>query len=131
MRFMMLMYPGFDDPESANIELTPELFADMDTFNQRLKAAGKWITGDGLQPSKKGARVSFRNKEKKPVVTDGPFTETKELLGGYWLIEADSLEEAVDWARQVPSIGTELIEIRQVYELEDWPEEIQAVVTPD
>ena len=127
MRFMLLMYPGFDKPiEEANVPV--ELFAEMDVYNKRLSDSGKWIAGEGLQPSSKGARVSYRNKDKKPVVTDGPFTESKEILGGYWLIEADSLEEAVDWASQVPVMGTEMIEVRRVYDLSDFPQEVRDAV---
>jgi hypothetical protein len=127
MRFMLLMYPGFDKSiEEADIPV--ELFSEMDTFNKRLSDAGKMLDGQGLHPSKEGARVSYRNKDKKPVVTDGPFTESKEILGGYWIIEADSLQEAVDWASQVPVIGTEMIEVRRIYELSDFPQEVQDAV---
>lgn len=127
MRFMMLMYPGFDKALDE-IDVPVELFGEMDAFNKRLADAGKMLGGEGLHPSRLGARVSFRNKEKKPVVTDGPFTESKEILGGYWLIEADSLEEAVALASQAPVMGTEMIEIRRVYELSDFPQEIQDAV---
>ena len=127
MRFMMLMYPGFDKPiDEANVPV--ELFAEMDAYNKRLSDAGKMLGGDGLHPSSQGARVSYRNKEKKPVVTDGPFTESKEVLGGYWIIEADSLEEAVEWASQVPVMGSEMIEVRRIYELSDFPQEVQDAV---
>lgn len=124
MRFMLLMYPGHDKPiEEADVPV--ELFTEMDNLNKRMVEAGVMLAGDGLHPSKEGARVSYRNKDKKPVVTDGPFTESKEVLGGYWLIEAASLEEAIDWASQVPNMGTEMIEIRRVYDLSDFPQEIQ------
>jgi hypothetical protein len=127
MRYMLLMYPGFDKSiEEADIPV--ELFAEMDKFNKRLTDAGKMLAGDGLRPSKEGARVSYRNKDKKPVVTDGPFPESKEILGGYWIIEADSLQEAVDWASQVPVMGTEMIEVRRIYDLSDFPQEIQDAV---
>lgn len=124
MRFMLLMYPGFDKPiEEADVPV--ELFTEMDNLNKRMVEAGVMLAGDGLHPSKEGARVSYRNKDKKPVVTDGPFTESKEILGGYWLIEAASLEEAIDWASQVPVMGTEMVEVRRVYDLADFPQEIQ------
>lgn len=126
MRFMMLMYPGpgFDKPFDE-IEMPIETVEEMDNFNKRLSDAGKLISGDGLHSSRQGALVSFRNKEKKAVVTDGPFPETREVLGGYWIIQADSLEEAIDWARQVPCGGTEQIEVRRIYEFEDFPQEFQ------
>lgn len=127
MRFMMLMFPGFDKPFDE-IDFPTELFAEMDAFNKRLSEAGKMLAGEGLHPSKEGARVSYRNKDKQPVVTGGPFTESKEVLGGYWLIEADSLQEAIDWASQVPVMGTEMIEVRRVYDLSDFPQEIQDAV---
>lgn len=127
MRFMMLMYPGFDQTiDEAKVPV--ELFAEMDAYNKRLSESGQLLGGDGLHPSRNGARVNFRNQDKKPVVTDGPFTESKEILGGYWLIEVDSLEEAIDLASQIPVMGTEMIEIRQVYDLADFPQEIQNAV---
>ena len=124
MKFMLLMYPGFDKP-IEEVDFPVELFAEMDKLNKRMADAGVLLAGDGLHPSKEGARVSYRNKDKKPVVTDGPFTESKEVLGGYWLIEAASLEEAIDWASQVPVMGTEMIEVRRVYEFSDFPQEAQ------
>lgn len=126
MRFMLLMYPGpgFDKPFDQ-VEIPVEVFQEMDNFNKRLSDAGKLLSGDGLQPSSEGAIVSFRNKDKKPVVTDGPFAESKEVLGGYWIIRADSLEEAVDWASQVPVGGTEQIEVRRIYDFDDFPQEVQ------
>jgi hypothetical protein len=129
MRFMLLMYPGagFDKPfEESNVPL--ELFEEMDKFNKRLSDSGKLIAGDGLHPSSEGAIVSFRNPDRKPVVTDGPFAETREVLGGYWIIEADSLQEAIEWARQVPNQGTEQIEVRRIYDFEDYPEDVQEAV---
>ena len=97
----------------------------MDNFNKRLGEAGKLLSADGLHPSSEGAIVSFRNKEKKAVVTDGPFAESKEVLGGYWIIQADSLAEAIDWASQIPTGGTEQIEVRRIYDFDDFPQELQ------
>jgi hypothetical protein len=116
---MMLMYPGPNaeteqDPVDGNMELLNAMMA----FNQRMIDAGVMLSGDGLKPTSKGARVRFGRG--KPVVTDGPFTETKEILGGFWMIEAKSLAEAVEWARQAPCPAGEMIEIRQVYEAEDF-----------
>jgi hypothetical protein len=129
MRFMLLMYPGpgFDKPFDQ-IDMPVEVFQEMDNFNKRLSDAGKMISGEGLQPSSEGAIVSFRNKDKKPVGTDGPFPETREVLGGYWIIQADSLEEAVEWASQVPVGGTEQIEVRRIYDFDDFPQEVQDAV---
>jgi hypothetical protein len=126
MRFMLLMYPGpgYDKPFDQ-IDAPLEMFEEMDKFNKRLTEAGKMLSGDGLQPSSEGALVSFRNKDKKAAVTDGPFPESREVLGGYWIIKADSLEEAVDWASQIPNGGTETIEVRRIYDFDDFPQEIQ------
>ena len=129
MRFMLLMYPGpgFDKPFDE-LDIPLDVFEEMDTFNQRLSESGKLLSGDGLHPSSQGAIVSFRNADKKPVVTDGPFPESKEVLGGYWIIQADSLAEAVDWARQVPNSGTEMIEVRRIYDFSDFPQDVQDAV---
>jgi hypothetical protein len=123
MRFMMLMYPGPNaeteqDPVDGNVELMNAMMA----FNQRMVDAGVLLSGDGLKPTSKGARVRFGRG--KPMVTDGPFTETKEILGGYWMIDVKSLAEAVEWARQAPCPAGEMIEIRQVYEPEDFGPEV-------
>lgn len=125
MRFMMLMYPGPQaETEEGPGNMDQALVEAMVAFNQRLVDAGMMLGGDGLHPTKRGARVKFASG--KTTVTDGPFTETKEILGGYWMIQAASLEEAVAWARQAPCPAGEMIEIRQVYEPEDFGEEIGA-----
>lgn len=124
MRFMLLMYPGFDT-SIENVEVPAELFSEMDAFNKRMSDAGVLLSGDGLHPSSEGAVVDFRNEDKRPTVMDGPFAESKEVLGGYWIIQADSLQQAIDWAKQVPVMGTERIEIRRIYEFEDFPQELQ------
>jgi hypothetical protein len=127
MRFMLLMYPGpgFDKPFDQITDMPLEAFEEMDKFNKRLSDAGKLLSGDGLHPSSEGAIVSFRTPDKKAAVTDGPFPESKEVLGGYWIIQADSLAEAVDWASQVPAWGSEQIEVRRIYDFDDFPQEIQ------
>lgn len=129
MRFMMLMYPGPQaEAEAGPIPPGPEgqkLFADMMAFNTRMVEAGILRGGDGLKPTRKGARVKFGERG-SITVTDGPFTETKEVLGGYWLIEVASLAEAIAWARQVPSPCGEFIEIREVYEPEDFGPDVAA-----
>ena len=96
----------------------------MVAFNQRLVDAGVMLGGDGLHPTMRGARVRFGAG--KTTVTDGPFTETKEILGGYWMIEAASLAEAVAWARKAPCPEGEMIESRQVFEPEEFGDEIAA-----
>src|SRR6478672_11683486 len=123
MRFMMLMIPLGYETAPKEIDLDPERVAAMMAYNQALKDAGVLITLDGLHPPAAGARVSFATG--KPVVTDGPFTESKEVLGGYWMIDVKSREEAIAWASKCPASENEIIEIRQVHEMSDFPEEIQ------
>jgi predicted lactoylglutathione lyase len=92
-------------------------------YNEELQKAGVLRALDGLHPPSMGARVAFAGG--KPTVTDGPFTETKEVLGGYWMIEVESKEEAVAWASRCPGSGNEVIEVRQVQEMDDFPEDVQ------
>ena len=120
MRFMMLMIPG-DKAESGALP-DPAFFAAMMKYNEDLQRAGVLLALDGLHPTSKGARVSFRDG--KATVTDGPFTETKEVIGGYWMIQVKSRQEAVDWARRCPCRDGETIEIRQVQEMSDFPDEV-------
>ena len=98
-------------------------------YNEALKEAGVLIALDGLHPPSMGARVSFASG--KPIVTDGPFTEAKEVLGGYWMIEVKSREEAIAWAKKCPASENEIIEIRQVQEMADFSEEVQQAAKPD
>jgi hypothetical protein len=123
MRFMMLMIPLGYATAAPDVKLDPERVAAMMKYNQALKDAGVLITLDGLHPPSMGARVSFAGG--KPVVTDGPFTEAKEVLGGYWMIDVKSREEAIGWAKRCPASGDEIIEIRQVQELSDFPADVQ------
>ena len=125
MRFMMLMIPLGYENAPPDVKHDPERMAAMMRYNEALRAAGVLITLDGLHPPSMGARVSFTTG--KPVVTDGPFTESKEVLGGYWMIEVDSREAAIEWARKCPASANEIIEIRQVHEVTDYPEEMQRV----
>jgi len=124
MRFMMLMIPLGYETAPPDVKLDPERIAAMMKYNQALKDAGVLITLDGLHPPSMGARVSFAGG--KPVVTDGPFTEAKEVLGGYWMIDVKSREEAIDWAKRCPASANEIIEIRQVQEMADFSPEVQA-----
>jgi hypothetical protein len=125
MRFMMLMIPkGY---ESAGPGTLPdaERVAEMMKYNESLQKAGVLLALDGLHPPSMGARVSFAGG--KPKVTDGPFSEAKEVLGGYWMIQVKSKQEAVEWASRCPASDNEIIEIRQVQELADFPPDVQQV----
>ncbi|UPK28460.1 YciI family protein [Bradyrhizobium sp. 195] len=124
MRFMMLMIPLGYETAPPDVQLDPERVAAMMRYNEALKDAGVLITLDGLHPPSMGARVSFATGE--PVVTDGPFAEAKEVLGGYWMIEVASRAEAIAWAKQCPASPNEIIEIRQVQEICDFPPDVQA-----
>jgi hypothetical protein len=125
MRFMMLMIPLGYETAPPTVQLDPERMAAMMRYNEALKEAGVLITLDGLHPPSMGARVSFAGG--KPVVTDGPFAESKEVLGGYWMIEVNSRDEAIAWATKCPASSNEIIEIRQVQEMEDFSPELQRV----
>ena len=125
MRFMMLMIPkGYEAappgemPEPAAVEA-------MMKYNEALQQAGVLIALDGLHPPSLGARVSFAGG--RPTVMDGPFPDVKEALGGYWMIRVASRAEAIAWAKRCPASENEIIEIRQVQELEDFPAGVQAV----
>jgi hypothetical protein len=125
MRFMMLMIPkGY---ESAAPGTMPEAKAveAMMKYNSDLQKAGVLISLDGLHPPSEGARISFETG--KPKVTDGPFAEAKEVLGGYWMIQVKSREEAIEWAKRCPASPNEVIEVRQVQEMEEFPADVQAV----
>src|SRR3990167_1024867 len=122
MRFMVLIKA--DKNSEAGAMPGEQLLADMGRFNEELVKAGVMLAGEGLHPSAKGARVRFRGKER--IVIDGPFTETKELIAGFWLWQVKSREEAIEWVKRCPNPmpGTESeIEIRQVFEAEDFGEE--------
>ena len=123
MRFMMLMIPKGYATAAPGTMPDPQHVAAMMKYNEALKDAGVLITLDGLHPPSMGARVSFKGG--KPLVTDGPFTESKEVLGGYWMIEVKSREEAIAWAMKCPASGNEVIEVRQVQEMADFPADIQ------
>jgi hypothetical protein len=120
MRFMVMVKAS---AESEAGELpSEEMLTEMGRFNEELVKAGVLLAGDGLQPSSKGARVRFSGGQR--TVIDGPFTETKELIAGYWLLELASLEEAIEWIKRCPNpTGNEgEIEIRQVFEADDFGE---------
>ena len=119
MRFMMIV-KGSADSE-AGVLPTTEQFNVMGKYNEELVKAGVMLAGEGLQSSAKGARIYFKGDKK--TVVDGPFPETKELIAGFWIIQAKSLEEAVEWAKRAPNPhfgGETNIEIRQVFSAEDF-----------
>jgi hypothetical protein len=123
MRFMMLMIPKGYEAAKPGTMPPAEAVAAMMKYNEAMKEAGILITLDGLHPPSMGARVSFPGG--KPLVTDGPFTESKEVIGGYWMIDVKSLSEAIAWAKKCPASDNEVIEIRQVQEMADFPADVQ------
>jgi hypothetical protein len=123
MRFMMLMIPkGYESAQPGTVPDAKAVEAMM-KYNRALKQAGVLLALDGLHPPASGARVSFETG--KPKVTDGPFAEAKEVLGGYWMIDVASRQEAIDWAKRCPASPNEVIEVRQVQEMEDFPPDVQ------
>jgi hypothetical protein len=119
MRFMILMKAN-DDTEAGVMPSTGVLAA-MGKFNEELVKAGVLLAGEGLHPSSKGARIKFADGQ--ATVTDGPFTEAKELIAGFWIIQVKSKEEAIEWVKRAPFDGGTEIEIRQVFEAEDFGDE--------
>lgn len=115
MRFMLIVKS--DGRSEAGVLPTDKELTEMGEFNDEMVKAGVMLAGEGLHASSKGARVRFSGG--KPTVIDGPFTESKELIAGFWLIQARSRDEAVEWARRVPFVDGE-VEVRQVFELEDF-----------
>ena len=130
MRFMMFMIPRVYQPDTPAGERAGEGFAPpadavekMMKFNEELARAGALIALDGLHPSSKGARVEFADGT--PSVTDGPFKDVKDVIGGYWMIVTKSREEAVEWAKRCPAGDGDVIEVRQVFEMSEFPTELQ------
>src|SRR5205085_9993408 len=115
-RFMLIVKASKDS--EAGIMPSTELLDAMGKYNEEMAKAGVMLAGEGLQPSSKGARVKFSGD--KRTVTDGPFTETKELIAGFWLIQAKSKEEAIEWVKRAPFDGGTEVEIRQVFEPADF-----------
>jgi len=120
MRFMVMVKATADS--EAGLMPSTELLAEMGRFNEELVKAGVMQAGEGLQPSSKGARVHFSGKTR--TVIDGPFAETKELVAGFWIWRCASLQEAIDWVKRCPNPmpGDSEIEIRQIFEAEDFGE---------
>jgi hypothetical protein len=123
MRFMMLMIPKGYENAAPGAMPDAKAVAAMMKYNESLQKAGVLLALDGLHPPSMGARVTFPGG--KPKVTDGPFTEAKEVLGGYWMIQVKSKEEAVEWASRCPAGENEIIEVRQVQEFSDFPADVQ------
>jgi hypothetical protein len=127
MRFMMLMIPRGYEKAAPGTLPDLESIARMRKYNESLGKAGVLLALDGLHPpSTGGARISFHGG--KPKVTDGPFAETKETIGGYWVIQVRSKEEAIEWAKRCPCSENETIEIRQFLEISDFPADVQKAV---
>ncbi len=116
MRFMVIVKAN--KQSEAGVLPSAELLNKMGEFNEQLAKAGAMLAGEGLQPSSKGARIRFSGE--KRTVTDGPFAETKELIAGFWLIQVKSKEEAIEWFSRAPFDNNEEIEVRQVFEAEDF-----------
>lgn len=119
MRFLMIMIPEvYRKAAAAEFVPAPEAVRKMEEYNEKMRKAGILLALDGLTPPAAGARVSFAGG--KVTVTDGPFAETKEAIGGYWMIQVGSRDEAIEWARRCPAGANDIIEIRRVYEPEDF-----------
>jgi len=116
MRVMVIVKA--DQNSEAGVMPTRELLADMGKFNEELVKAGVMLAGDGLHPTSKGKRVRFSGQQR--TVIDGPFSETKELIAGYWLWQVKSIEEAVEWLKRAPFDGGTEVEIRPVFEAADF-----------
>jgi len=126
MRFMMIMIPkGYEQAKPGTVPDAKAVEAMM-KYNDALQKAGILLALDGLHPPSMGARVSFAGG--KPKVTDGPFAEAREVVGGYWMIQVKSKEEAIEWASRCPAGDNEIIEVRQVQEVSDFPPDVQEVV---
>jgi len=123
MRFMMLMIPKGYEKAAPGTMPDAKAVAAMMKYNEALQKAGVLLALDGLQPPSMGARVTFSGG--KPTVIDGPFAEAKEVLGGYWMIQVKSKEEAIEWAKRCPGSDNEMIEVRQVHEFADFPADVQ------
>ena len=126
MRFMMLMIPKGYEQAAPGTMPDAKAVAAMMKYNKDLQEAGVLLALDGLHPPSAGARVSFAGG--KPRVTDGPFPEAKEVVGGYWMIQVRSRDEAIEWAKRCPAGPNETIEVRQVQEMSDFPSDVQAAV---
>src|SRR3954466_9005406 len=123
MRFMMFI--RIDEAYSA-LEPATEDVAAMQRYNEALMQAGALLAVDGLQPPSAGATITF-GADGRATVVDGPFAEAKEVIGGYWIIQAKTKEEAVEWAKRVPAYPGQTIELRQIFDMADYSPEVQDV----
>jgi hypothetical protein len=123
MRFMMMVIPKGYESAAPDARPSAEAVTKMMEYNKSLQKAGVLLALDGLFPPSTGARISFAGG--KATVTDGPFAEAKEVVGGYWIIQVRSREEAVEWAKRAPMGNNEIIEVRQIHEMSDFPEDVQ------
>jgi len=122
MRFMMLMIPGGYAEAAPEARPEAEAVAEMMKYNTELGKAGVLLALDGLHPPSMGARVTFAGG--KAAITDGPFSEAKEVVGGYWMVQVHSREEALEWAARCPAGEHDTIEVRQVMEFSDFPADV-------
>ncbi len=125
MRFMMMVIPEGYGSAAPNAAPSAEVVAKMMEYNKSLQKAGVLLALDGLFPPSTGARISYAKG--KPTVIDGPFAEAKEAIGGYWIIQVRSREEAIEWAKRAPMADNEKIEVRRIHEMSDFPEDVQKV----
>ena len=123
MRFMMLVIPRDYEAAKPGTMPDPKLIEKMMEYNKSLQKAGVLLALDSLLPPATGVRVSYADG--KPTVTDELFAETKEVISGYWIIHVRSREEAIEWARRAPMSNNEVIEVRQIHEMSDFPEDVQ------
>ncbi|HYL54880.1 MAG TPA: YciI family protein [Gemmatimonadales bacterium] len=123
MRFMMLVIPKAYEKAAPDFVPPADLVAKMTKYNDSLSKAGVLLSLDGLTPPAKAARVKFAGG--KPKVVDGPFTEAKEMVGGYWIIQVKSQAEAIEWAKRAPMLDGDTIEVREVQDISEWPEEVR------
>jgi hypothetical protein len=128
MRFMLIMIPkGYEGAAPGTVPDAKHVAA-MAKYNASMQKAGVLLALDGLHPPSMGARVSFAGG--KPVVANGPFADVQEVIGGFWMIDVASRADAIEWARRCPALGTDVIEVRQVQELADFPEEVRSAAGP-
>ena len=128
MRFMMLMIPKGYERAEPGFTPDPKAMQAMTKYNDSMRKAGVMIGCEGLHPPSAGARVTFKGG--KPTVSDGPFPEANEALGGFWMMQVNSKEEVLEWAKRCPASDNETIEVRQVQEMEDFPDEIEDAAKP-